>query len=421
LDDLEAEGGPLPGSSAEAHYLRQVERRREGEGGLIASDYPLATIEPDFYQGRGGVLPRNLTFEVLHKTTGHIEALETWIKGLVEGTPEHEDYLQLVGLKESIRDVGLLHPIHIYMDAETKTLRLLAGERRYWAFWLLRMETGEYETIPAVIHAEPSRFLQITENEEVEPLSTIGRARQIAIAYLETLGIFPPADPPVSDEEYWGFYRQALLGPEELLGQKRLPDNFWPQLEDKLGMHRVSMLGFLGLLRLPEAGLHQADKWRLNQSQIEAILSAPEDLQGKFVDLVIGHLLPAPEIKRLARLASMPGRGAFEAALRDLENPRSEEQKYKRRQRPPIEVQMTKMFSTFRGVQKVTGGDFRGLARLIVANKPKEAGELCNQLEAAAAALRAELESAAKEDDGESGIAMDSEAGSSNPEQGSNL
>jgi hypothetical protein len=81
------------------------------------------------------------------------------------------------------------------MDAETKAFRLLAGERRYWAFWLLRMETGEYETIPAVIHAEPSRFLQITENEEVEPLSTIGRARQVAIAYLETLGIFPPTHP----------------------------------------------------------------------------------------------------------------------------------------------------------------------------------------------------------------------------------
>jgi hypothetical protein len=401
LDDLEAEGGPLPGSSAEAHYLRQVDKGREGEGGLIASDYPLTMIEPDFYQGRGGVLPRRLTFDVLHKTISHMEALEAWINGLVEGTPEHEDYQQLVGLKESIRNIGLLHPIHIYMDAETKTLRLLAGERRYWAFWLLRMETGEYETIPAVIHAEPSRFLQITENEEVEPLSTIGRSRQIAIAYLEALGIFPPADPPASDEEYWGFYRQALLGPEELIGQKRLPDNFWPQLEERLGMHRVSMLGFLGLLRLPDAGLHRADKWRLNQSQIEAILTAPEDLQEKFVDLAAGHLLPAPELKRLARLASMPGRGAFDAALGELENPRGKDEQYKRRQRPPIEVQMTKMFSTFRGVQKVTGGDFRSLARLIVANKPEEAVELCGQLEAAAAALRSELESAANEEDGE--------------------
>ncbi len=403
LDALEDQGGRLPGSSIEAHYLRQTDVEREDEAGFIASDYPLALIEPDFYQGRGGVLPRSLTFDVIQKNTTHLTALEAWINGLVEGTPEHEEYLRLISLKESIRSVGLLHPIHIYMDAETKAFRLLAGERRYWAFWLLRMETGEYETIPAVIHAEPSRFLQITENEEVEPLSTIGRARQVAIAYLETLGIFPPVYPPVSDEEYWGFYRQALLGPEELLGQKRLPDNFWAHLESKLGMHRVSMLGFLGLLRLPEAGLHAADKWRLNQSQIEAILSAPEDLQQKFVELAVAHLLPAPELKRLARLAAMPGRGAFQAALHDLENPRQEQHKYRRRQRPPIEVQMTKIFSTFRGVEKVTGGDFRGLARLIVANKPDEAGPLCNQLESAAAALRAELEAAAREDGGESG------------------
>jgi hypothetical protein len=400
LDALEDQGGRLPGSSIEAHYLRQTDVEREDEAGFIASDYPLALIEPDFYQGRGGVLPRSLTFDVIQKNTTHLTALEAWINGLVEGTPEHEEYLRLISLKESIRSVGLLHPIHIYVDAGTKAFRLLAGERRYWAFWLLRMETGEYETIPAVIHAEPSRFLQITENEEVEPLSTIGRARQVAITYLETLGIFPPVYPPVSDEEYWSFYRQALLGPEELLGQKRLPDNFWAHLESKLGMHRVSMLGFLGLLRLPEGGLHAADKWRLNQSQIEAILSAPEDLQQKFVELAVSHLLPAPELKRLARLAAMPGRGAFQAALHDLENPWQEQHKYRRRQRPPVEVQMAKIFSTFRGVEKVTGGDFRGLARLIVANKPEEASQLCNQLESAAAALRAELELAAREDSG---------------------
>ena len=421
LDDLEQESGRLPGSSIDTHYLHQISKEHEDEGGFIASEYPLAVIEPDFYQGRGGVLPRSLAFEVIRKTTSHLEALETWIGGLVEGTPEHDEYLRLVSLKESIRSVGLLHPIHIYMDAETKVFRILAGERRYWAFWLLRMETGEYESIPAVIHAEPSRFLQITENEEVEPLSTIGRARQVAIAYLEMLGILPPTNPPASEEEYWGFYRQALLGPEELLGQKRLPDNFWAQLEEKLSMHRVSMLGFLGLLRLPETSLHQADKWRLNQSQIEAVLTAPEDLQEKFIDLAVSHLLPAPELKRLARLASMPGRGVFEAALRDLEDPRGDENKYKRRQRPPIEVQMTKMFSTFRAVEKVTGGDFRGLARLIVANKPKEAGELCKQLEAASTALRTELAAATEEDTGASSAPQGSEANSADRGPGSNL
>ena len=421
LDDLEADSGRLPGSSIDTHYLRQVSAEHGDEDGFIASEYPLGVIEPDFYQGRGGVLPRNLAFEVIRKSITHLEALETWTNSLVEGTPEYDEYLRLVSLKESIRSVGLLHPIHIYMDAETKTFRLLAGERRYWAFWLLRMETGEYETIPAVIHAKPSRFLQITENEEVEPLSTIGRARQVAIAFLETLGIFPPTEPPTSDVEYWGFYRQALLGPEELLGQKRLPDNFWPQLEEKLGMHRVSMLGLLGLLRLPEAGLQRADKWRLNQSQIDAVLTAPEDLQEKFIGLATSYLLPAPELKRLVRLAAMPGRGAFEAALRDLENPRSEEPKYKRKQRPPIEVQMTKMFSTFRGVEKVTGGDFRGLARLIVANRPKEADELCHQLEAAATALRSELESAAQESQVEGTASEGEEAGPPDSEQAINL
>jgi len=82
---------------------------------------------------------------------------------------------------------------------------------------------------------------------------------------------------------------------------------------------------------------------------------------------------------------------------------------------------MTKVLGTFRAVQKVTGGDFRSLARLIVANKPKEAGDLCNQLESAAVALRAELESAAKETEEASTVPEDSEAGSNYPGQGSNL
>jgi hypothetical protein len=56
------------------------------------------------------------------------------------------------------------------------------------------------------------------------------------------------------------------------------------------------------------------------------------------------------------------------------------------------------VFSTFRAVEKVTGGDFRGLARLMVANKPKESGELCEQLEAAASALRTELASSIVEE-----------------------
>jgi hypothetical protein len=82
---------------------------------------------------------------------------------------------------------------------------------------------------------------------------------------------------------------------------------------------------------------------------------------------------------------------------------------------------MTKMFSTFRVVEKVTGGDFRGLARLIVANKPKEAGELCKQLEAAAAALRTELAATMEEDKSAIVTSEESEVNRSDLEPGNNL
>ena len=88
LDDLEVESGRLPGSSIDAHYLRQMSKGHEEEGGFVASEYPLVVIEPDFYQGRGGVLPRNMAFDVIRKTITHLEALEAWINSLVQGTPE---------------------------------------------------------------------------------------------------------------------------------------------------------------------------------------------------------------------------------------------------------------------------------------------------------------------------------------------
>ena len=56
LDELEEERGRLPGSSIDTHYLRQMSKGHEEEGGFVASEYPLALIEPDFYQGRGGQL-----------------------------------------------------------------------------------------------------------------------------------------------------------------------------------------------------------------------------------------------------------------------------------------------------------------------------------------------------------------------------
>ncbi|HZD55231.1 MAG TPA: hypothetical protein VE136_00800, partial [Anaerolineales bacterium] len=46
--------------------------------------------------------------------------------------------------------------------------------------------------------------------------------------FLSALDIHAPESPPSEDESYWAFYRQALLPTEKLTGQKRLPDNFWP-------------------------------------------------------------------------------------------------------------------------------------------------------------------------------------------------
>jgi hypothetical protein len=399
---LESPAGPessaeperLPGASRQHRFLDFV-AEFDQEAGFTVGEYPLERIAPDFYQSRGGVLPRSLAFDVLVGKIPHVEALARWENSLVAATPQHQQYLDLLSLKESIRTNGLLHPIHIYKDPHLDSYTILAGERRYWAFWLLRIETGKYSRIPAVIHAEPARFLQIAENEEIAPLSTIGRARQVALGYLDLLNIRPPGHLPQGDAEYWAFYRQALLGPEALLGQKRLPDHFWPQLEARLGMHRVSILGFLDLLNLPDESLSQADQWFLNQNQLTAVLAAPRDVHNQIVGLIAQRGLAGPEIKRLARLAQMPGRSAFNSALRQLAASTDETaaaSKARRRQRPPLEVHIGKVFNSFHGLRKFSGGDYRSFARLVASNHPEEASQLAGELEAAALAIRAELE-----------------------------
>jgi len=378
----------LPGTS-----LSPFEQNIPEEAGLTVGEYLLEDLLPDAYQSRGGVLPRNLLSKLLAGNLTHPEALEEWRNSLVEGTPQHDRYLGLQNLKQSILDNGLLHPIHIYKDGERNSYVIEAGERRYWAFWLLHEETGKYSRIPAFVHAEPSRFLQITENEEVAPLSIIGRARQAALGYLEILGIRPPTELPTLDSAYWNFYRQALWDPKDLIGQKYLPDNFWPQLEQRLNLHRVSILGLINLLGLTDDGLAISDEWYLNQSQIQAVLDAPQEIQSRLLVLAEDYGLPAPKLKQLVRLANLSDHAAFDAALREIEKTDEDraKEKLKRHQRAPMEVHVTKIFKTFQGIDKITGGDYRSLANYIAGTRAESALQLADQLEKAAAAIRNEI------------------------------
>jgi ParB-like chromosome segregation protein Spo0J len=361
-----------------------------GVEGMVIAEYKLEQILPDYFQSRGGVLPREISVELHKQEIGPKEALAAWKKG-ADKDPAHERSLEaLQQLADSIRANGLINAIHIAESDDVEGYVILAGERRYWAFWLLEDQHDGYERIPAILHADPLRFLQIAENEDVEPLSTVSRARQAALAYLELMGIRPPGAFLEEDSEYWDFYRQALQDPEELIGSTYRPRGLWDEMEERLGMTRPAILRLLKVIKLPEDALERADRWSLGHRQLLSILKAPSEYQEELVDLTIKHNLAGSSLTRLVKLAGQPDKAAYEKALKRLRGDKSEEAKTALR-RPPMEKHTLRLISGIKGVEKESKGDFGHMARLIVGNEPESAEELAKALGKAAAAIRAEM------------------------------
>lgn len=391
LESLDNEKGFLPGTSLDS---RRQSRPVDDDSGFVVGEYRLTDIEPDIYQSRGGVLPREILSRVLSGEITHPQALDLWASSLVDGTPQYDRYQALVDLKNSILANSLLHPIHIYRDIDRSVYVIQAGERRYWAFWMLQIEKGT-DRIPAVVHANPSRSLQITENEEVSPLSTIGRARQAALAYLELVGLPPSAQMPMSDDQYWDYYRQSLLG-AALIGKKNLPNSFWPDMQSRFGMARQTVMGLLELLNLTDSALTIADEWHLTQSQILAILGVSKEIQDSLALLVVNHGLLAPEIKRIAKLAQgSDGGDAYWAAVDELEgtavkSPRGSTLQ-RQKNRNPLEVHTSRIVTAYKGIEKISAGDYQNFARYITLTRSDDALRLAEQFEQTAQAIRREL------------------------------
>jgi len=365
---------------------------------MVVAEYRLDQIIPDYFQSRGGVMPREISIQVQQGKIEPAQALETWQALAKEDPAQGRRYTLLEKLAASIRSNGLINAIHIAETDELKSYLILAGERRYWAFWLLEGRYGGYDRIPAILHRDPLRFLQIAENEDVEPLSTVSRARQVALAYLELLGIRPPAQFMENEHEYWGYYRQALMDPEELIGASYRPRGLWSEMQERLSMSRPSMLRLMSILTLPDGGLERADRWDLGQRQLLSILKAPQRYQEELVDLAIEHSLAGNSLSRLVKLTKADGDRAYQEALARLRGERPETAQ-KALRRPPLEKHALRLLSGLKGIEKEAKGDYAQLARLMVGNQPDSAIEMARTLERTARAIRDELRAKAKEEE----------------------
>jgi ParB-like chromosome segregation protein Spo0J len=393
FDPFVGEGDSSPISIDGAHAPMSVTDADAPEA-TVVSEYKLENIIPDFFQSRGGVLPRRITVRLGEGEIDQRKALGDWRKLTTRDEAQKRRYDELVRLKESIRQNGLINPVHITRSADGDGFVLLCGERRYWAYWLLNEELDGYNRIPAILHSDSLRFLQIAENEDVEPLSTVSRARQTALAYLELLGIRPPEGPEPEAAHYWSFFRNALKPTEELLGTTYRPRGFWKDLSERLGLHRTSIIKIMEILQLPDPALDLADLWNVSQRQLEAILAGPKEIQQELVDATIMLQLSSSDLTELVQIANEYGQDEYNKALDYFRTEKvilKPSGKRKRIQRSPEERYFMRIVKTVEGVSKYTQGDYGQIARLIVGNRPEKAAAYAEELTSLAKAIKEEI------------------------------
>lgn len=179
------------------------------------------------------------------------------IKGLGEGMPLDEwpalarDYVELCRLAASIRTDGLLNPINV-AQIGPRTM-IIAGERRWLAYWLLAGYTGDtsWLRIPAQTISDVDHvWKQAAENTARRQLNAIGMARQLALLVMATRKGDPYQEfdevvtPGVCDRRY---YAQVADG-----NVHRIPKGMGERIEAAMGISMNQIRQYRALLRLTD-------------------------------------------------------------------------------------------------------------------------------------------------------------------------
>lgn len=178
-------------------------------------------------------------------------------------------FLALVDLAASIYVAGLEQPVTVYQPySDSRVYRLLVGERRLLAFWLLiYLGYRGYERIPALERDGYSALAQAAENGARQNLNAIAMARQLAILLLEV----HHADVTPIQVVGQAFYAQAA--------DLDIPRGMAPTLAAILGLPSVRMLQhYKSLLRLPELVFQWADEYDWPEGKLRGWMrKAPSD------------------------------------------------------------------------------------------------------------------------------------------------
>jgi len=199
--------GPM--TKVRAFQLREIKPRQvsPGDAEILSStvdtgvarceavvlQIDLERIQPDFDQPRR-TLPFGLHERLREGEISSREAIEQLLRRrdsdeLVRMILEGEgDSGGLLGLAESIGEVGLRQPINVYEIADAShptgvSYRIGEGERRYWAHWILVLDGREdFKRTRCVVERSLPDALQVrirrmAENAVRQDLPAMARAR----------------------------------------------------------------------------------------------------------------------------------------------------------------------------------------------------------------------------------------------------
>jgi len=193
------------------------------------------------------------------------------------------DFLEMLKLAGDIHRDGLLNPITI-IGLDTP-YRIETGERRWWAYHMLRFYIGstQWEAIPANITHRASVWRMAGENQSRQNLNSIAKARQLALIIMD-LNVdrdYLPYDSFPHDREY---YAQVGNGNEH-----RIPDDRLKEVCDATGLSSKA----------------QVSQYR------RLVRDLDNDLWDKFdqdntPELVIRQILSTPLSKRLTTVNLTP-------------------------------------------------------------------------------------------------------------------
>jgi len=168
-----------------------------------------------------------------------------------DGTPPvYESFISLLRLAGSILREGLINPITI-IDQRDRHL-IESGERRWLAYWLLRLHTqagDEYARIPAAVASGADYvWRQAAENTARRSLNAVGMARQLALLIMAARGQDQYADydqivaPGGSDRR---FYAQVADG-----NTHRIPKGAGERIEAAMGLAKEQLSRYRDILHI---------------------------------------------------------------------------------------------------------------------------------------------------------------------------